>query len=311
MFFCKATLKRYKCRAPKSGHSPETERAEFSSARLNFVGRPGITEFIFVTEKICTGKILKPPAASRVQRTVVKGKFFSPRPRGFTLLELLVVIAIIAILAALLLPALAAAKERAQAIRCTGNFRQIGLSLALYVDDNAERLPSALSFGVAFNDVAAAAANVSDTYIYGDVAKLLALANPQVFWCPSDRRNVAPAGPPADTNVTSASYRYLVWQQSCQAPNLKMSQLGRPAAQFIYHETDDHHYRRILPPFTAQPSLIAVASDGHAQKWQVIFRQNAAGNYYDPNWFSYGPGDQLNTDRPNIGGDVRTGSDNL
>ena len=60
-----------------------------------------------------------------------------------------------------------------------------------------------------------------------------------------------------------------------------------------------------------QPCLVAVAGDGHAQKWKVIFRQSAAGNYYDPNWFSYGAGPQLNTDNPNIGGDVRTGSDNL
>jgi prepilin-type N-terminal cleavage/methylation domain-containing protein len=231
--------------------------------------------------------------------------------RGFTLIELLVVIAIIAVLAALLLPALAAAKERAQAIRCTSNFRQIGLAFALYVDDSNDSVPSALNFGVPPNNIPAAAAAVNETWLYGGVAKLLALANPSVFWCPSDRRNLVPIGQPADTNATSASFRYLVWQQSCQMPGLKTTQFGQPSAQIVYHETNDNHYHRLLPPFTSQPFLIAVAGDGHAQKWKVIFRQNTGENYYDPNWFSYGPGGQLNAGAPNIGGDVRTGSDNL
>ena len=227
------------------------------------------------------------------------------------MIELLVVIAIMAVLAALLLPALSSAKARAQVIRCISNFRQTGLGLALYAGDNEERLPSALDFGVGFNDVPDAAAQVGDTYIFGDVAKLLALASPQVLWCPADARHPAPRGQPGDTNVTSSSFRYLVWQQSCQIPNLKISLFGRPCAQVIYHETNDNHFRRIQQPFIVQPSLIAAVGDGHVQTWRVIFRQNQPGNYFDPNWFSYGSGDQLNTGNPNIGGDVRTGSDNL
>ncbi len=82
----------------------------------------------------------KPPV-NNPSFTADRSSFLIFRWRAFTLIELLVVIAIIGVLAAMLLPALARAKQHAQRTSCLSNLHQIGLATAMYLQDNSGKMP--------------------------------------------------------------------------------------------------------------------------------------------------------------------------
>jgi len=101
------------------------------------------------------------------------------RKTGFTLIELLVVIAIIAILAAILFPVFAQAREKARAISCLSNGKQIGLGLAMYVQDYDEQMPAAFASVNAVNN------GTCNTIAYEDQIAPYIKSKP-LYVCPSD-----------------------------------------------------------------------------------------------------------------------------
>ena len=149
--------------------------------------------------------------------------------QAFTLIELLVVIAIISILAAILFPVFAQVREKARAIACLSNTKQIGLSLQEYVQDYDERVFFRASTSKSpFNTRAGVAipASASNSEKWWNVL-MPYIKNNQVFTCPSD------LGPTLSKDANGNLTIYRSYIANCATEDLTLGQVDDPVETIV------------------------------------------------------------------------------
>ncbi len=230
---------------------------------------------------------------------------------GFTLIELLVVIAIIAILAALLLPALAKAKEQAKIAQCLSNIRQVGLATSLYLGDSNDRYPPKTTRNGAYitqsswvgqagmvapYDQISAAERWLTPYLVKDNAQ----SRVQVGRCPSDK--VSTANPPTGRSTFEdygASYTAnLYYPEGTGSPviysltaensrSIKVSDMQKPSRFVVFSSWGAFRVGWYSEDTTTKPDIAKMMWHQKSYRWSTLFGDtHVALVKYEP---KYGP----------------------
>jgi len=148
--------------------------------------------------------------------------------RLFTLIELLVVVAIIAILASMLLPALAAARDRALSANCQGNLRQVGLAFRMYADDFGNNYPAYIVDDTTYHYAGYNWTAYIHPYL-GDTGPLDCPASP----------DLAPAATPAGFNSYDGNY---AWNYD-GLEGKRHRQVRKPSETYLVFDSGDQSVR--------------------------------------------------------------------